>query len=170
VNVFNTAGSTDIDTGDNVNLALKNPTTGITINNANLSNDGDTLTGSDGGIFQVDLGASYDIRRIHFKENAGFNSFMVLISTSDDGAKWTPQQWVYCKGDWNAGRMYDNLIFGNYKARYLQIKQDGIDFGGRYGFPTFYEVEVYKTGMVTNTTGVQLEKINLKHYGKILNS
>jgi len=146
--VFNTAGSTEIDTGDNVNIALNKTITGGS--NGNLIVDGNL---SNSGTFEnmiLDLGASYSIARMFIKSDANGSGFHTTISSSDDNKTWTPRQ--------NINMLGENIVYANYSARYLKFEAPNLNHGSSWATPNFNEIEIYKTGKPTSVTKLHAVK------------
>ncbi len=141
--VMNTAGSSLIDTGDDVNIAMKKSTIGSGIDATTLF-DGDTATGIEAGIVQVDLGAVYPLRRINVKiAPTTHGTFYFLIESSDDGKIWTERQNVY--NDLSGNFVHTQRVLPNYSARYLRFNFELMPLGNTNGFLKYNEIEVFQS-------------------------
>ena len=164
ISVLNTTGSTPIDTGDNVNIALHKSTEGSVATNASLLFDGDTKTVSDVNTAVIDLGSVYAIARMHLKF-AYFTNWecFIPISTSNDGINWTLKQVYSATTIWSGGGtvniMGDYVVFANYSCRYIKL-----DFPPPYFIAKqkLAEIEVYKSGPSVVGIHPRKTKINLR--------
>lgn len=182
VSVYNTAGTTAIDTGDDINIA-KNAIASMGTNSILVPKtvDGDLNTGvaCDNQI-SLDLKSVYSIARVHLRINNYGQMFFANLLTSDDGKNWTKRQ-RFEVGSPAINTLLDVLIRGGYKTRYIQIQAPGLNQGGNWAGPQFYEIEAYaskgegltttmvrKQGMLSNSSshmiktqfGISLHNLN----------